>query len=109
MVNILSFHGVQVFFYFSVMISSSCAPGRTESLARAPDPTRRPSSVGNAFAAWFSCMETAAWDANLMTIDKAGGVAGPAQSLLRPSLALSNLKGAFQGYFPGMASVFESC
>lgn len=44
-----------------------------------------------------------------MTIDTVGGVAGPAQSLLRPSLALSNLKEAFQGYFSGMGSVFESC
>lgn len=44
------------------------------------------------------CLETAAWDANLITIDTVGGVAGPAQYLFRPSLALSNLKEAFQGF-----------
>lgn len=74
-----------------------------------PDPKRGPSSAGNAFAAWFSCLETAAWDANLITIDTVGGVAGPAQYLFRPSLALSNLKEAFQGFWTRMGSVFESC
>lgn len=97
MVNILSFHGVQVFFYFSVMTLFQLCSGRAESLARAPDPKRGPSSAGNAFAAQFSCLETAAWDADLITIDTAaGGVAGSAQYLLGPSLALSNLKEAFQ-------------
>lgn len=59
MVNILSFHGVQVFFYFSVMISSSYASvGRRASHVH-QTPREGRALRGNAFAAWFSCVETA--------------------------------------------------
>lgn len=71
MVNILSFHGVQVFFDFSVMISSSCAPvGRRAShMHQTPREGRArremPLQLG------LVVLETASWDANLITIDTA--------------------------------------